>query len=102
MTPAVEEPYACPDIVFVLDSSNSLSWSDWHHQLAMVNQVVKRLEKVSNNLSWSDGHHQLAMVNQVVKQGRIHGYPCRVQVGRGREEIDQPRSWAGAVTQNRP
>ena len=68
MTPAVEEPYACPDIVFVLDSSNSLSWSDWHHQLAMVNQVVKRLEKVSNNLSWSDGHNQLAMVNQVVKQ----------------------------------
>ena len=32
------------------------------------------------------------------EQGRIHGYPSRVWVGRGSDEIDQPSSWAGAVT----
>ena len=35
------------------------------------------------------------------KQGRIHGYPIRVWVGRG-SEIDQPSSWEGAVTQKLP
>ena len=31
------------------------------------------------------------------KQDQIYGYPSRVRVGRGRDEIDQPSSWAGAV-----
>ena len=33
-----------------------------------------------------------------IQQGRIYGYPSRVQVGRGSDEIYQPNSWAGAVT----
>ena len=32
------------------------------------------------------------------EQGRIHGYPSRVRVGRGSDEFEQPSSWAGAVT----
>ena len=36
------------------------------------------------------------------KQGRIHGYPSRVWVGRGNDEIDQPSSWAGVVTSKPP
>ena len=32
------------------------------------------------------------------EQGRIHGYPSRVRVGRGSDEIDQLDDWAGAVT----
>ena len=36
------------------------------------------------------------------KQGRIHGYPSRVWVGRGSDEIDQLNSWAGAVTPKPP
>ena len=38
----------------------------------------------------------------LLKQGRIHGYPSCVQVGRGSDEIDQPSSWAGAVTPKPP
>ena len=38
----------------------------------------------------------------VEKQGRIHGYPSRVRVGRGSDEIDQLGSWAGAVTPKPP
>ena len=38
----------------------------------------------------------------LIKQGRIHGYPSRVRVGRGSDEIDQPSSWAGAVTPKPP
>ena len=36
------------------------------------------------------------------KQGRIHGYPSSVRVGRGNDEIDQPSNWAGAVTPKPP
>ena len=36
------------------------------------------------------------------KQGRIHGYLSRVQVGRESDEINQPSSWAGAVTPKPP
>ena len=36
------------------------------------------------------------------KQGRIHGWPSRVRVGRGSDEIDQLGSWAGAVTPKPP
>ena len=36
------------------------------------------------------------------KQGRIHGYPSRVGVGRGSDKIDQPSSWAGAVSPKPP
>ena len=32
------------------------------------------------------------------KQGRIHGCPSRVRVGRGCDEIYQLDGWAGAVT----
>ena len=38
----------------------------------------------------------------VGKQGRIHGWPSRVRVGRGSDEIDQLGSWAGAVTPKPP
>ena len=38
----------------------------------------------------------------MVKQGRIYGYPSRVRVGRGSDEINQLGSWAGAVTPNPP
>ena len=38
----------------------------------------------------------------IVKQGRIHGYPSCVRVGRGSDEIDQPSSWAGAITSKPP
>ena len=31
------------------------------------------------------------------KQGHIHGYPSRVWVGRGSDEIDQPSSWASVT-----
>ena len=37
-----------------------------------------------------------------IKQGRIHGYPSRLRVGRGSNEIDQLGSWAGAVTPKPP
>ena len=37
-----------------------------------------------------------------IKQGRIHGYPSRVRVGRGSDEIDQLDGWAGAVTPKPP
>ena len=37
-----------------------------------------------------------------IKQGRIHGYPSRLQVGRGSDEIDQLGSWAGAVIPKPP
>jgi len=37
-----------------------------------------------------------------MKQGRIHGYPSRVWVGKGSDGIYQPSSWAGAVTQKSP
>ena len=33
---------------------------------------------------------------------KLHGYPSCVRVGRGSDEIDQPSSWAGAVTQKSP
>ena len=36
------------------------------------------------------------------KQGRIHGWPSRVRVGRGSDEIDQQGSLAGAVTPKPP
>ena len=36
------------------------------------------------------------------KQGWIHGYPSRLRVGRCSDEIDQPSSWAGAVTLKLP
>ena len=36
------------------------------------------------------------------KQGRIHGYPSRVRVGRGSDEIDQLNGWAEAVTPKTP
>ena len=42
------------------------------------------------------------MILRELKQGRIHGYPSRVRVGRGSDEIDQPSSWAGAVTPKPP
>ena len=32
----------------------------------------------------------------------IQGYPSRVRVGRGSDEIDQPSSWEGAVTPKPP
>ena len=37
-----------------------------------------------------------------LKQGRIYGYPSRVRVARGSDEIDQLGSWAGAVTPKPP
>ena len=36
------------------------------------------------------------------EQGRIHGYPSRVRVGWGSDEINQLGSWAGAVTPKPP
>ena len=36
------------------------------------------------------------------EQGRIHGNPSCMRVGRGSEEIDQPSSRAGAVTPKPP
>ena len=36
--------------------------------------------------------------SRFIKQGRIYGYPGRVRVGRGSDEIDQLSSWAGEVT----
>ena len=39
---------------------------------------------------------------QLKKQGRIHGYPSRMRVGRGSDEINQQGSWAGAVTPKPP
>ena len=44
----------------------------------------------------------LSCIERLIKQGRIHGYPSCVRVGRGSDEIDQPSSWAGAVTQKSP
>ena len=38
------------------------------------------------------------VIGLYLKQGRIHGYPSRVRVGRGSDEIDQLGSWAGALT----
>ena len=36
------------------------------------------------------------------EQGRIHDQLSRVRLGRGSDEIDQPSSWAGAVTSKPP
>ena len=37
-----------------------------------------------------------------MRQGRIHGYPSRVRVGRGSDEIDQLDDLAEAVTPKPP
>ena len=37
-----------------------------------------------------------------IGQGRMHGYPSRVRVGRGSDEIDSLGSWAGAATPKPP
>ena len=39
---------------------------------------------------------------KTVKQGQIHGYPNRVRMGRGNNEIDQLGSWVGAVIPKPP
>ena len=47
----------------------------------------------------------LNLINNLLnnpKQRRIHGYPSRVRVGRGSDEIDQLDSLAGAVTPKPP
>ena len=42
-------------------------------------------------------------MNQVKwEQGRMHGYLSHVRVDTGGHKIDQPSSWAGAVTQKLP
>ena len=39
---------------------------------------------------------------KIEKQGRIHGYPSRVRMGRSTDEMDQPSSWVGLVTPKPP
>ena len=39
---------------------------------------------------------QFPIFLSALKQGRIHGYPSHVRVGRGSDEVDQLGSWAGA------
>ena len=41
-------------------------------------------------------------IEHSIEQGRIHGYLSRVRVGRGSDEIDQPSSWARAVSPKPP
>ena len=51
---------------------------------------------------WASACYAEHMSCSDIKHGRIHGYPSRVRVGRGSDEIDQLGSWAGAVTPKPP
>ena len=53
-------------------------------------------------LSMLTGLISLPLNQPIILKGGIHGYPSRLWVGRGSDEIDQPSSWAGPVTPKPP
>ena len=64
-------------------------------------QPQKVLDYKSVFLHYCEGHHLFCSTTRhVAEQGRIHGYPSRMRLGRGRI-LGHLITWAGAMRQKK-